>query len=78
MVLFTLQDWVLSLIVCGIFAVVVLVPCIIVGVIGTKMINRLGQMPSQSPAIHMSIIFQLVILEAVTFALLIVFYRFFS
>ena len=77
MIVFTTQDWVTSLIFVGIFAVIVFVPCALVTLLGRKMINRLGQQPSQTPFIQLSIFFPLVLIEVITFTLMIYCYQFF-
>ena len=61
-----------------VYSVIIMVPCLIVLFIGRKMIDRLGRYPSKTPTIQMSILFPLVILEVVTFAALIGFFRVFS
>ncbi len=70
--------WAESFIFGLIYTVIVIVPCIIVAIMGRNMLNRLGTYPSQTPAIQMSILVRLVLLEIVTFALLILFYHIFS
>ena len=70
--------WAESLIFGLIYTVIVIVPCVIVAIIGRNMINRLGTYPSQTPAIQMSILIRLVLLEIITFSLLILFYHIFA
>ena len=62
--------WSESLVFAVIFTFIVLVPCILVTFMGKKMIHQLGQYPSKTPAIQMSIFVQLVVIEIVTFTLL--------
>ena len=61
-----------------IYAVIIIIPCIFVTLFGQKMIYQLGHFPSKTPAIQMSIFFKLIITEAITFVLLIGFYRVFA
>ncbi len=75
---FTKADWMMSLIFCAVFAVIVLVPCAIIAVMGRKMIIRIGQYPSQTPLIQLNVFLPLVVLEVCTFASLIGFYNVFS
>ena len=78
MLTLTKGDWIVSLVFCLIFAVIVLVPCVIIAIYGRKTINRMGQYPSQIPSIQMQTFMPLLILGVVTFALLIGFYNVFS
>jgi hypothetical protein len=61
-----------------IYAVIITIPCVIAGIMGVKMINQLGTYPSKTPFIQMSIFFKLVLLEIVTFTLLVGFYHVFT
>ena len=70
--------WGESFIFASVYAVIILVPCVLVALIGRKMIDQLGQYPTKTPAIQMSIFFQLVTIEVITFVLLIGFFKFFS
>ncbi|MGE0269563.1 MAG: hypothetical protein AB7S78_14025 [Candidatus Omnitrophota bacterium] len=78
MLVFTKSDWIFSLVFCAVFAVIVLVPCVIIAIYGRKVIEKMGQYPSQIPVIQMQIFMPLIILGAVTFASLIGFYNVFS
>jgi len=69
--------WTESFIFFSIFAVLIIVPCLLVALIGRKMINRLGHYPTQSPIIQMSIFWKLIVIEIFTFIGLIGFFRFF-
>jgi len=70
--------WSESLIFSSIYAVIIIVPCILVAIIGRRMIQQLGQYPSRTPMIQMSVFWQLVTIEIITFISLIGFYRFFT
>lgn len=78
MLVFTKSDWMFSLIFCAVFALIVLVPCVIIAILGRKAIYRMGQTPSQIPVIQLQIFLPLIITDVVTFASLIGFYNVFS
>jgi len=54
---------------------VILIPAVGTCWIGRSLINRLGRWPSKTPAIQMSILFKLVVLEVVSFTLLLAFFK---
>lgn len=58
-----------------IFYVLILIPSISVTWVGFKMITRLGQYPSKTPAIQLSIMFKLIVIEVVSFTLLLTFFK---
>ena len=58
-----------------IFMVLISVPCVGVALIGYRMINKLGYYPSKTPFIQMSIVFTLALIEIVSFALIIGFFK---
>jgi hypothetical protein len=70
--------WIESLIFGSIFSVIVIIPCVLVTILGKKMIYELGQYPTKTPVIQMSILFQLIVVEILTFICLLGFYNFFS
>ena len=76
MVLFNL--WGESFIFLSVYALIILIPCGLITIIGRRMISELGRYPSRSPSIHMSILFKLVIIEVATFASLLGFFKIFS
>ena len=76
MVLFNM--WGESFIFLSVYALIILVPCGLITIIGKKMINELGRYPSRSPSIHMSIFMKLVVIEIMTFACLLGFFKIFS
>lgn len=59
------------------FAPIILVPCALVALIGRKVIDKIGLHPTKTPAIQMGMVWWLILIELVTFALLIAFYLFF-
>lgn len=61
-----------------IFLALISIPCIGVALIGYRMINKLGRFPSRTPEIQMSIFLKLILIEAVSFGMIYLFYRFFS
>lgn len=72
------SQWGESLIFIGIFSLIIIIPCVVVALLGRKMIDKLGQFPSNTPAIQMGVLMWLLLTEALTFVALIAFYKFFS
>lgn len=70
--------WSQAFIFAVVFIPIIMIPCILVCLIGRKMIDQLGMFPSQTPIIQMSIFGKLVLIEIVTFGLLLGFYQFFT
>ena len=70
--------WRESFIFASVYSFIIIVPCILVAILGKKMINQLGNYPTQTPYIQLDIVLQLIIIEIVTFTLLIGFLQFFS
>lgn len=62
----------------GIFLFMVGVPCLIAAFLGTHLIDHLGQHPSRSGKLQMSVCIQLLITEILTFFMLAMFFRIFS
>jgi hypothetical protein len=61
-----------------IFYILMLIPCIGIGWIGYKLITNLGRYPSKTPAIQMSILFQLVVVEVASLTFLLAFFKILS
>jgi len=57
------------------FYVFVLIPCVGVSIIGVRLINKLGRFPSKTPSVQMSVLFQLIVLEVVSFTLILSFFK---
>ena len=72
------EYWYEAFIFIGIFAFLMIVPCVGVAVIGYRMIEKLGHFPSKTPFIQMSIFFALVSIEVFSFGLILLFFKFFS
>ena len=53
-----------------VYSVIIIVPCVVIAIMGTRLINELGRYPSKTPAIQMSVLIPLIITEIVTFAFL--------
>lgn len=58
-----------------IFFVLMFIPCLGVGWLGYKLITRLGQYPSKTPAIQLSIMLKLVIVEVVSLTLILLLFK---
>lgn len=59
--------WFESFILASIFAVLIITPCILVAILGRKLIDQLGQFPSKTSKLQMSIFIPLVLIEITTF-----------
>ena len=59
----------------GIFLFVIALPCIGAAILGWKLANRLAYHPSKTPAIQLSVVFKLVLLEIISFGLLLMLYH---
>jgi len=70
--------WYEALILFLVFAAIVLIPCFLVMMLGLKMINKLALYPSKTPIISLEIFVPLVLIEFISFAVMIGFYNIFS
>lgn len=70
--------WSESLIFAMIFGIIIIVPCVLVALLGRKLIDKLGAYPSKAPEIQLSICWQLVVIEVVTFLAITGFFQFFT
>ncbi|MDP8265943.1 MAG: hypothetical protein P9M07_03250 [Candidatus Aceula meridiana] len=67
--------WIASLILVLSFFVVIALPCIGVCVLGWKLARRIAFYPSKTPAIQLSILLKLTLLEIISFSLLLILYH---
>jgi hypothetical protein len=58
-----------------IFFVLIMIPCVGIGWLGYDLLTRLGRYPSKTPAIQMSVLFKLVIVEVLSLTLLLIFFK---
>ena len=72
------QYWTEGLIFLGLFTLIIAFPCIMVAILGTRLINYIGQYPSKCARRQMIACLQLFVIEVVSFAIMAVFYRIFS
>ncbi len=72
------QYWYEGLIFIFFFSVIIGFPCFMVVLLGTKMINELGNFPTKAAKIQTSVIWKLLIVEVVSGIALWVFFRVFS
>ena len=70
--------WSEALVFGAVFSAIILIPCILIALMGRKMIYKLAYYPSRAPEILMSICFQFIILAVISLSALIGFYHFFS
>ena len=61
-----------------IYIVLIGIPCISIGWLGVKTINRLGRYPSKTPAIQKSIVVILAIIEVISLTLILTFFKILS
>ena len=61
-----------------VFSVIMAIPCVAVAMIGTRMINELGNFPSKASQIQSNACWKVLVLEIVSFILLALFFHFFS
>jgi len=61
-----------------IFAVVIAIPCVGVAWLGKGMLDQLGKFPSRTPAIQINIVIKLLVLESVSWTLLLLFFKILS
>jgi hypothetical protein len=72
------QYWTEGLIFIGLMLFVVGVPCVAVAVLGTKLIDHIGQYPTKSAKLQMSVCVQLLLVEIFSFLVLAAFFKIFS
>ena len=70
--------WTEGLIFIAAFFVVIAIPCFGVAMMGTKLINDLGNFPSKSASFQMAMIWKLIGLMIVSFVFLVLFFHIFS
>jgi TRAP-type C4-dicarboxylate transport system permease small subunit len=58
-----------------VFYVLILLPCVGIGWLGYDLLTRLGKYPSKTPAIQMSVLFKLVVIEIVSLTLILAFLK---
>ncbi len=58
-----------------VFYILIMIPCVGIGWLGYDLLDRLGRFPSKTPAIQMSVLFKLVMLEIVSMTLILVFFK---
>ena len=72
------ETWRAGLILVTIVFLIIVVPCIFIAVLGSKMLNKLAYFPSKNPAIQKDVCFWIVLVEIASFTLLIMFYHVFA
>jgi hypothetical protein len=72
------QYWTEGLTLIGVMLFIVGVPCIAVAVLGTRLIDHIGQYPTKSARLQMSVCVQLLAVEIVSFLMLALFFKVFS
>ena len=64
-----------ALIFIGVFYILILIPCVGIGWLGYDLLDRLGRFPSKTPAIQMSVLLKLVLIEVVSLTLILIFFK---
>lgn len=72
------QYWSEGLTLISLMFFIVSVPCIAVAVLGTRLIDHIGQYPSKSAKMQMSVCIQLLVVEIFSFLMLALFFKVFS
>ena len=72
------QYWTEGLTFIGLMLFIVGLPCVAVSVLGTRLIDHIGQYPTKSARLQMSICVQLLVVEIFSFLMLAVFFKIFS
>ncbi|MBF0386509.1 MAG: hypothetical protein HQL20_01475 [Candidatus Omnitrophica bacterium] len=72
------QFWHEGFVFIGMFLVMVGVPCFFTAMLGTRLIENLGQHPSRSAKMQMGICVQFLLVEIFAFAMLLLFFHVFS
>ena len=72
------QYWTEGLIFIGLVLVIVGFPCLMVSILGARMINHIGQFPSKSSRLQMVVCVQLLVVEIISFSILALFFHIFS
>ena len=60
------------------FSVIIALPCVVVALIGTRMVNDMGNFPTKAAQIQSSACWKVLLVEIVSFVLLVVFFQIFS
>lgn len=71
-------EWYEGIILILIFAFAINVPCYFAGVIGKRLIEELGNNPSEAPVIQLRVFWKLIVLESLGFGALFIIYHVFS
>ena len=72
------EFWHEGIIFISIMFFIVSIPCAAVAILGVRLINHIGQYPSKSASLQMSICIQLLAIEIFSFLALAVFFKVFS
>ena len=66
------------LILIAIWFVIIVIPCVGIGFIGKRLINRLGKFPSKTSGITLNIMWKLIVIEVVSLTLILLFFKVFT
>ena len=68
------QGWIFI----GMILLIVGLPCVLTAILGTRLIDEIGNRPSSSAQLHMGVCLKLLVVEIFSFAMLILFFHIFS
>ncbi len=69
------QTLIAALVLVFIFAIVIGIPCVGTVLLGRRLLNRLANYHSKTPAIQLSVVSQLILLEIISFGFLLLLYH---
>ena len=72
------EFWYQGFIFIGMILLIVGLPCVLTGVLGTRLIDEIGNRPSSSARLQMGVCVQLLLVEIFSFAMLTLFFHIFS
>jgi len=72
------EFWYQGFIFIGMILLIVGLPCLLTAILGTRLIDEIGNRPSSSARLHMGVCLKLLLVEIFSFAMLVVFFRIFS
>ena len=72
------QYWHEGFVFIGLFLFMVGLPCVVTAILGTRLIDNLGQWPSKNARLQMGVCVQLLLVEIFSFFMLAIFFHIFS
>ena len=69
------EYWGAGILLISIVLIIIGVPCTAIAWLGLKVIKKLSYYPSKTPAVQLSILFKLLVIEVISVALMLMFYN---